>query len=141
MSRGVNKAILVGNLGSDPEIRALPDGKAVANFSVATSERWISKQTGNQEERTEWHRCVCFGRLAEIVEQYVRKGSKVYIEGKLQTRSWEDQSGEKRYMTEILVNDLQMLDSRQDQQPARQPAKQPPVRQEAPEMFDEDIPF
>ena len=110
-SRGINKVILVGNLGSDPEVRYMPNGNAVANVSLATSESWKDKTSGEQQEKTEWHRVVFFNRLAEIVEQYVKKGSKIYIEGKLQTRSWE-QDGVKRYSTEIVANEMQMLDSR-----------------------------
>lgn len=110
-SRGVNKVILVGNVGQDPETRYLPDGTACTTISVATSEVWNNKQTGNEESRTEWHRCVFWGRLAEVVAEYVRKGSKLYIEGKLQTRSWE-QDGVKRYATEIVAREMQMLDSR-----------------------------
>ena len=110
-SRGVNKVILVGNVGNDPEVRYMPNGNAVANVSVATSDSWKDRNTGDQQERTEWHRVVCFNRLAEIVEQYVKKGTKLYLEGRLQTRSWE-QDGAKRYSTEIVANEMQMLDSR-----------------------------
>ena len=109
--RGINKVILVGNLGNDPEVRYTPSGTAVANVSIATGESWKDKNTGERQERTEWHRVVFFSRLAEIVEQYLKKGSKVYVEGRLQTRSWE-QDGVKRYTTEIIANDMQMLDSR-----------------------------
>ena len=105
---GVNKVILVGNLGNDPEVKATNSGSTLANFSVATSERWT--KDGERHEKTEWHRVTAFGKLAEIVGQYVTKGSKVYIEGKIQTRSWETDSGEKRYVTEIIARDLQMLD-------------------------------
>ena len=114
MSRGVNKVILVGNVGGDPDVRYMPNGNAVANITLATSESWRDKQTGQQQEKTEWHRIVFFGRLAEVVGQYVRKGSKLYIEGKLQTREWE-KDGVKRYTTEIVVDisgQMQMLDSR-----------------------------
>ena len=110
-SRGINKVILVGNVGNDPEVRYMPNGNAVANVSIATSESWKDKGTGEQQERTEWHRVVFFNRLGEIVEQYVKKGSKLYVEGRLQTRSWE-QDGVKRYSTEIVANEMQMLDSR-----------------------------
>ena len=110
-SRGVNKVILVGNVGNDPEVRYMPNGNAVANVSVATSDSWKDRNTGDQQERTEWHRVVFFNRLAEIVEQYVKKGTKLYLEGRLQTRSWE-QDGAKRYSTEIVANEMQMLDSR-----------------------------
>lgn len=113
MPRGVNKVILIGNLGNDPESRAMPNGNAVCNLSVATSESWKDKNTGEQKEKSEWHRCVLFGKLGEIAAQYLKKGSKVYLEGKLQTRSWE-QDGQKRYSTEIVCNEMQMLDSRSE---------------------------
>ncbi|MDH5180770.1 MAG: single-stranded DNA-binding protein [Gammaproteobacteria bacterium] len=112
MARGVNKVILIGNLGRDPEIRYMPNGGAVANVTIATSEVWKDKNTGEQQEKTEWHRVVFFRRLAEIAGEYLKKGSKVYIEGKLQTRKWQDNNGQDRYTTEILGNELQMLDSR-----------------------------
>lgn len=112
MARGVNKVILVGNLGNDPEQKSLPSGGAVTNISVATSESWKDKQTGQQQERTEWHRVVFFNRLAEIAGQYLSKGSKVYIEGALRTRKWQDQNGQDRYSTEIIASEMQMLDSR-----------------------------
>ena len=155
-SRGVNKVILVGNVGNDPEVRYMPNGNAVANISVATSDTWKDRNTGDQQERTEWHRVVFFNRLAEIVEQYVKKGSKLYLEGRLQTRSWE-QDGVKRYSTEIVANEMQMLDSRGsantgqdfgDQQnsspvePAQKPAETSQAN--APsnfDNFDDDIPF
>ena len=111
MARGVNKVILIGNLGSDPEVRYTPNGAPVANFSLATNESWNDKD-GQRQERTEWHRLVLWSKLAEIAGQYLKKGNKIYVEGRLQTRSWDDQSGQKRYMTEIVVNDMQMLDSR-----------------------------
>ena len=110
-SRGVNKVILIGNLGQDPEVRYTPGGKAVANITVATSETWKDQQ-GQQQERTEWHRCTMYARLAEIAGEYLKKGSKVYLEGRLQTREWQDQQGQKRYTTEIIVNEMQMLDGR-----------------------------
>jgi len=112
MARGVNKAIIVGNLGADPETRYTPSGTAVANIRVATTESWKDRQTGEQQERTEWHRVVAFNRLAEIIGEYLKKGSQVYIEGKLQTRKWQDQSGNDRYTTEIVANDMQMLGGR-----------------------------
>jgi len=112
MARGINKVILIGNLGRDPETRYTQGGSAVTNLRLATSESWRDKQTGEQQERTEWHTVVCFARLAEIAGEYLRKGSKVYIEGRLQTRKWQDQSGQDRYSTEIVANDMQMLDSR-----------------------------
>ena len=110
--RGVNKVILVGNCGQDPEMKHMPSGSAVTNISLATSETWKDKQSGQQQERTEWHRVVFFNRLAEIVGEYVKKGSKVYVEGRLQTRKWQDQSGQDRYTTEIVASEMQMLDSR-----------------------------
>ena len=111
-SRGINKVIIVGNLGQDPEVRFMPNGGAVANFTVATSETWKDKQTGEQKEKTEWHRIVIYQRLAEIAGEYLKKGSKVYLEGRLQTRKWQNQQGADQYTTEIIVNDMQMLDSR-----------------------------
>lgn len=158
-SRGVNKVILVGNVGNDPEVRYMPNGNAVANLSLATSETWKDKNTGDQQEKTEWHRVVFFNRLAEIVEQYVKKGTKLYCEGRLQTRSWE-QDGVKRYTTEIVANEMQMLDSRGGggagqgfgdgaQQGGGAPqqgqaAAAQPQQQSAPanfDNFDDDIPF
>lgn len=137
MSRGVNKVILVGHLGQDPEVRYMPNGNAVANISVATSESWKDQQ-GQQQERTEWHRVVLFGKLAEITGEYLRKGSQVYIEGKLQTRKWQDQSGQDRYTTEIVVDmhgSMQMLGSKptgqsqaQGQSNYQDPAHQQPYR-------------
>ena len=111
-SRGVNKVIIVGNLGQDPEVRFMPNGSAVANFTVATSETWKDKQTGEQKEKTEWHRIVIYQRLAEIAGEYLKKGSKVYLEGRLQTRKWQNQQGADQYTTEIVANEMQMLDSR-----------------------------
>lgn len=111
MAKGINKVILVGNLGNDPEVRYTPSGAAVTTISVATSESWKDKD-GNKQEKSEWHRVVFFGRLAEIAGEYLRKGSQVYIEGKLRTNKWQDQSGQDRYTTEILANDLQMLGGR-----------------------------
>ena len=112
MARGVNKVILIGNLGNDPEIRYMPSGGAVANVSVATTDSWRDKNSGERQERTEWHRVVMFNRLGEIAGQYLRKGSKVYIEGRLQTRKWQGQDGVERYSTEIVANEMQMLDTR-----------------------------
>ncbi|MGM0593234.1 MAG: single-stranded DNA-binding protein, partial [Pseudomonadota bacterium] len=109
MARGINKVILVGNLGQDPEVRYTANGAAVANISVATSEQWTDKQTGQKQERTEWHRVVMFGRLGEIAGEYLRKGSQVYLEGKIQTRKWQDQNGQDRYTTEVVANEMQML--------------------------------
>lgn len=111
---GVNKVIIVGNLGNDPEVKSMPSGEAVANISVATSESWIDKQTGDRREVTEWHRIVFYRRQAEICGEYLRKGSKVYVEGRLKTRKWQDQHGQDRYTTEIQGDVLQMLDSRSD---------------------------
>lgn len=112
MARGVNKVILIGNLGADPEVRYTPNGSAVANITLATSMTWRDKQSGELQERTEWHRTVFFNRLAEIVGEYLRKGSKVYIEGSLRTRKWQDKSGIDRYTTEIIANEMHMLDSK-----------------------------
>lgn len=168
MARGVNKVILVGNLGNDPETKYMPSGGAVTNITVATSESWKDKNTGQAQERTEWHRVVFFNKLAEIAGEYLRKGSKVYVEGSLRTRKWQDQSGQDRYTTEIVANEMQMLDSRggaagasdtnYDQSEPRQsaprqsaprqsaPRQSAPSQQEAPppanfDDFDDDIPF
>lgn len=111
MARGINKVILIGNLGSDPEVKYTPSGAAVANVSLATNESW-NDRNGERQERTEWHRLVFWSRLAEIVGQYLKKGSKIYVEGRLQTRQWDDQSGQKRYTTEIVASEMQMLDGR-----------------------------
>jgi len=113
MARGINKVILIGNMGNDPELRYMPNGGAVCNISVATSEGWRDKQSGEVRERTEWHRVVLYNRTAEVAGQYLHKGSKVYIEGRLQTRKWTGNDGQDRYTTEIIANDLQMLDSKQ----------------------------
>src|SRR3984893_7224879 len=112
MARGINKVILIGNLGADPETRAMPSGTTVANLRIATSESWRDKQTGEQQERTEWHRVAFFGRLAEVAGEYLRKGSQVYIEGSLRTRKWQDKQGNDRYSTEIVGKDRQMLGGR-----------------------------
>ncbi|MBZ0072390.1 MAG: single-stranded DNA-binding protein [Gammaproteobacteria bacterium] len=112
MARGVNKVILVGNLGKDPEVRYMPNGGAVANVAVATSEQWKDKQTGEQKERTEWHNVVFYQRLAEIVGEYLKKGSQIYVEGSLRTRKWQDKSGNDRYTTEIIASEMQMLGGR-----------------------------
>jgi len=156
MARGINKVILIGNLGQDPEARYMPSGGAVTNLSIATSETWTDKQTGQPKERTEWHRVVFFNRLAEIAAEYLRKGSKVYIEGALRTRKWQDKStGADRYTTEIVAGELQMLDSRgaeggqagatsaQGQAPAQRsaPAGQPAGSGGGFDSFDDDIPF
>jgi len=153
-SRGVNKVILVGNVGQDPETRYMPNGGAVTNLSLATSESWKDKNTGEQQERTEWHRIVFYQRLAEIVAEYVKKGSKLYVEGRLQTRSWE-QDGVKRYATEIIANEMQMLDGRggdstsggfqgaQNSQPrnAAKGQQSPAAPAGMDNNFDDDIPF
>ncbi len=152
MSRGINKVILVGNLGQDPEIRYTPGGLAIANATVATSDSWKDKQTGEQQERTEWHRVVFFSRLAEVVGEYLRKGSQVYIEGRLQTRKWQDPSGQDRYTTEIVANEMQMLGSRSQgagapptdynqSRPTSKPAAKRDTAPAAPDDFDDDIPF
>ena len=154
MARGINKVILVGNLGQDPETRYMPSGGAVTNFTLATNESWKDKQSGEQKERTEWHRVVMFNRLAEIAAEYLRKGSQVYVEGRLQTRKWQDRDGNDRYTTEIVGNEMQMLGGRG---PAHEgggggggggsgggsarggdpgPQSPPPI-----DDFDDDIPF
>ncbi len=112
MARGINKVILIGNLGNDPEVRYTAGGAAVTNISLATTDSWKDKETGEQQDRTEWHRVVFFGRLAEIVGEYLRKGSQVYIEGRLQTRKWQDKDGNDKYTTEIIASEMQMLGSR-----------------------------
>lgn len=163
----INKAILVGNLGRDPEMRYTQDGQAVANFTVATSERWTDRNTNERREQTEWHRVVCFRRLAEICGEYLHKGSKVYIEGRLQTRSWEGQDGQTRYTTEIVARDMKMLDSRggggggfspddpgpadnrggysqqqpRSPQPPRGDRQASPPPADDPDDFEDDIPF
>ncbi len=149
MARGVNKVILIGNLGKDPDVRYMPSGSAVTNITVATSEQWRDKQSGEQQERTEWHNVVFFNRLAEIAGEYLRKGSKVYIEGSLRTRKWQGKDGSDRYTTEVVANEMQMLDSKgggsgsYDRPPARQQsASNEPAPQAAPsDDFDDDIPF
>ena len=165
MARGINKVILVGNVGGDPEVRYMPNGNAVATLSVATSETWKDKDTGNKQERTEWHRVVCFNRLGEIAGEYIRKGSKLYVEGSLRTRKWQDQQGQDRYTTEIVASDIQMLDGKTQgagfdaplasQQESQGSARKPQQQQQqqysaqasqtaAQESFDElddDIPF
>ena len=129
MSRGVNKVIIIGNLGSDPEVKYTANNNAVANITVATSESWTDKNTNEKKTETEWHRVVFYGRLAEIAGEYLRKGSKVYLEGKLKTRKWTDQQGVERYTTEIIANEMQMLESKQmdaSQSQQSQPAMQQP---------------
>ena len=135
----VNKAILIGNLGRDPELRYTTGGTPVANFTLATTDRWKDAQTGEKKERTEWHRIAAFGRLAEIMSEYLRKGSQVYIEGKIRTRKWQDQNGNDRYSTEIIADQMQMLGSRQDSIPA--PSPKPSQPQPNSDDFDDDIGF
>jgi single-strand DNA-binding protein len=161
MSKGVNKVILVGNLGQDPEVKFMPSGNAVLSISIATSESWKDKQTGQPVEKTEWHRVTFFNRLAEIAGEYLKKGSQIYVEGKLQTRKWQDQAGVDRYTTEVIANNMQMLgaggssndkaydsssdnQSRPQQHKNEQQADQKPVSQSSPppmDSFDDDIPF
>lgn len=136
MSRSVNKAILIGNLGKDPELRYTPGGVAVTNFSLATSERWKNKD-GEMQESTEWHNIVAFRRLAEIAGEYLRKGSRVYIEGKIRNRSWEGKDGQKRYTTEIIADNLMMLDTRGEPAGGRDSADDLAADQ----ISDDDIPF
>ncbi|MEJ2172157.1 single-stranded DNA-binding protein [Gammaproteobacteria bacterium] len=145
MARGINKVILVGNLGADPETRYMPSGSAVTNITVATNESWKDKQTGEQKDRTEWHKVAMFNRLAEIAAEYLRKGSQVYIEGKLRTRKWQDRDGNDRYTTEVIADEMQMLGGRgggggstsmsSDPGPSSAPPRQDPGD------FDDDIPF
>ena len=144
MARGVNKVILIGNLGRDPEVRYSPNGGAIANITLATSEAWKDKNTGEQVEKTEWHRVVFFRRLAEIAGEYLKKGSKVYIEGKLQTRKWQDKDGNDRYTTEVVANEMQMLDSRGGSTSYNQDESSTASSQQEPMPagdFDDDIPF
>ncbi|WP_455234119.1 single-stranded DNA-binding protein [Thiogranum longum] len=145
MARGVNKVILVGHLGKDPEVRYMPSGNAVCNVTLATSDSWKDKQTGEQKDRTEWHNLVFYSRLAEIAGEYLRKGSQVYVEGRLQTRKWQDKNGNDRYTTEIIVSDMQMLGGRGNSaggsaefggSSAAKPAPAPVA-----DEFDDDIPF
>ena len=153
MARGVNKVILVGNLGQDPEVKYMPSGQAVCNISIATTDSWSDKTSGEKQERTEWHRVVFFRRLAEIAGEYLRKGSQVYIEGRLQTRKWQDQSGADKYTTEIIANEMQMLGGRgggasgsnfdtssSDQGFSSSSSNSKPAPSTA-DDFDDDIPF
>lgn len=148
----INKVILIGNLGKDPEVRYMSDGRAVANITIATSEGWKDKKTGEKQERTEWHNVVFYSPLAEIVGQYLRKGSSVFVEGRLQTRKWQDKNGQDRYTTEIIANEMKMLGGRGDKsgsQPAQQPRSQSnqdarnkaTFDAQAPAGFDDDIPW
>ena len=156
MARGVNKVILIGNLGNDPDIRYTASGAAVANISLATAESWRDKESGEQQERTEWHRIVFFGRLAEIVAEYLKKGSQIYVEGRLQTRKWQDKEGKDRYSTEIVANEMQMLGNRggsgssqpyMDQTPPNEDntssvnKPQSTTSKRKDDDFDDDIPF
>lgn len=162
MAKGINKVILVGNLGTDPEVKYMPSGGAVTNFSLATTDSWKDKTSGERVDKTEWHRVVFFNRLAEIAGEYLKKGSQVYIEGSLRTRKWQDQGGQDRYTTEIVGSEMQMLGSRTggnsefDQSPSRPAPQQSRPQQNAPqnqsrqapqsapnnfEDFDDDIPF
>lgn len=156
MAKGINKVILVGHLGQDPEVKYMPSGGAVTNVSIATSDQWKDKQTGEMKDRTEWHRVVFFNRLAEIAGEYLRKGSQVYVEGRLQTRKWQDQSGADRYSTEIVANEMQMLGGRSGGTAPMGGAPAPSQNQGQPQQpqgggfgqspaagadFDDDIPF
>ena len=160
MARGVNKVILIGNLGADPETRAMPSGASVANLRIATTENWKDRTSGENQERTEWHRVALFGKLAEIASEYLRKGSQVYVEGKLRTRKWQDKEGRDRYTTEINANEMQMLggrgdrggagagaggagaESRSEPRPSGAAAERKPVAAgETGGEFDDDIPF
>ena len=151
MAKGINKVILIGNLGQDPDVRYMPNGNAVANVTLATSDSWKDKNTGETQERTEWHRVVFFRRLGEIVGEYCKKGSKIYVEGRLQTRKWQDKNGQDRYTTEIVADQMQMLDSRggggsasfnQNAGTSAQNSSAPSSPAPAPDAdFDDDIPF
>ena len=141
MKRGVNKVILLGNVGTDPETRFTGDGRAITNLSMATSEQWKDKQTGQPQERTEWHRVVFFNKLGEIAGEYVKKGSKIYVEGMLRTRKWQDQSGQDRYTTEVIAEELQMLDSRQAAGSGQSAAARQAPAQSGSDDWDDDIPF
>src|SRR5262245_17915983 len=149
MARGVNKVILIGHLGQDPQSRAMPSGKAVVNLRMATTDQWRDKQTGENKENTEWHNVVMFDRLAEIAAEYLRKGSQVYIEGRIRTRKWQDKEGNDRYTTEIIANEMQMLGGRGGRDSGA-PVERQPAREEqgtrgetagVAESFDDDIPF
>ncbi len=146
MARGVNKVILIGNLGNDPEVRYMPSGGAVTNLRIATTDTWRDKQSGERQEQTEWHQVVFFGKLAEIAGEYLKKGSRVYVEGRLRTRKWQDKSGNDRYTTEIVVNDMQMLDSRGgsasfDNERGSSASSQASSGDSGLSDFDDDIPF
>ena len=143
MARGINKVIVLGNLGSDPDARYMPNGNAVTNISVATTRAWKNKESGEKQEETEWHRVVFFGRLAEIVSEYLKKGSQVYVEGRLQTRKWEDKEGNDRWTTEIVANDMQMLGERISSSSNSDNFNAPKRSgsEFASDDFDDDIPF
>ena len=144
MARGINKVIIVGNLGADPDSRAMPSGNAVTNISVATSESWNDRDTGEKQEKTEWHRVVFFNRLAEIAAQYLKKGSQVYVEGKLQTRKWEDKEGNERWTTEVVANQMQMLGDRMSNDMSNDNASSSQSSSDydfSTDEFDDDIPF
>ena len=141
MSRGINKAIIVGNLGGDPDTRYMPSGSAVTNLTVATNEIWKDKESGEQKDRTEWHKVSAFGRLAEIMAEYLRKGSQVYIEGKLRTRKWQDKDGNDRWTTEIVANEMQMLGGKGEKPDAPPQQENTFPEGPGPDDFDDDIPF
>jgi len=143
MARGVNKVIIVGNLGADPDAKSMPSGNMVANFSVATTESWNDRDTGERQEKTEWHRVVFFGRIAEIADQYLKKGSQVYVEGKLQTRKWEDRDGNERWTTEIVGSQLEMLGDRMGSGSSQSNNMDQSTSKSdfSDDEFDDDIPF
>jgi len=142
VSRGINKVIIVGNVGGDPETKYMPSGSAVTNLTVATNESWKDKQTGEQKERTEWHRVAMFGKLAEIAAEWLRKGSQVYIEGKLRTRKWQDKTGNDRYTTEIIADQMQMLGGKGGESKSNNAPSQPAAdSQPGPDDFDDSLPF
>lgn len=162
MARGVNKVILIGNVGTEPDARYMPNGNAATTLSIATTEAWKDKQTGEKQERTEWHRVVCFNRLGEIAAEYVKKGTKLYIEGSLRTRKWQDQQGQERYTTEIIASDIQMLDNKtmqnqdayrrddrsaapiyakKDTAPSKENFSEPALHDGFEGLDDDDIPF
>ena len=140
-SRGINKVILVGNLGADPEVRYMPSGSAITNIRIATSETWKDKENGEAQERTEWHRVVFFNRLAEIAGEYLKKGSKVYVEGSIRTRKWQDKDGQDKYTTEIVAKEMQMLDSRGGSGDFKESHEKTSEPAESFNNFDDDIPF
>ncbi|CAN5720452.1 MAG: single-stranded DNA-binding protein [Gammaproteobacteria bacterium] len=150
MARGINKVILIGNLGAEPEVRFMPSGQAVANVRLATNETWRDRETGENQERTEWHRVVFFGKLADIVKEYLHKGSQIFVEGRIQTKKWQDKDGHDRYSTEIIANEMQMLGGRGggtvpfENEPPGERAPAPsaaPASPAAPADLDDDIPF